>query len=368
MWTAYVILFLAAMGLSLFLTPVVRRLAVRAGFLDRPDLERKTHASPVPYGGGIAIVLAAMLPLAAAAATALWCRDHGCPSWLAPRIYDAFSVHLGGIIKKLPEFAAVLAGGVVLFLLGLVDDRRRLGPFVKLAVQLAVAIALVLAGVRVTLFLHSEILGGVVTVLWIVGITNAFNFLDNMDGLSAGVAFIIAVTFFAVGLVSGQLFIAAALAPFVGALAGFLPFNLAPARIFMGDAGSLFVGYYLAVLSVLFTYYQYSMGPTAAFRPVALPLILFAVPIYDATSVTIIRLREGRSPFSGDRRHLSHRLVELGLSSRLAVAAIHLLTFGIALAAVFLYLVETPFGQAAALVQAVALLALVVVIERAIRA
>ncbi len=367
MWTAYVILFLAGSGLALFLTPLVRRLAVRAGFLDRPDLVRKTHASPVPYGGGIAIVLAAMLPMAAAALTACWCREHGRPSWLTPGVYDAFYVHLGGIMKRLPEFATVLAGGVAIFVLGLVDDRKRLGPFVKLAVQLAVAVAVVLSGVRVTLFMGSEIAGGVVTVLWIVGITNAFNFLDNMDGLSAGVALIIGATFFAVALVSGQLFIAAALAPFVGALAGFLPFNLAPARIFMGDAGSLFIGYYLSVLSVLFTYYQYSLGPTAAFRPFILPLILFAVPLYDFVSVTIIRLGEGRSPFSGDRRHLSHRLVDLGLSSRLAVGAIHLLTFGIALAAVFLYLVQTPFGEAAALIQAVALLALVVVIERAIR-
>ncbi len=364
MWTAFGILFLASLAISLILTPVVRRLAVRAGFLDHPDLERKAHERPVPYGGGIAIVAATVLPLAAGACLALWCRDYGRPAWVPAGVWDAAAVHLGGAMKKLPEFAAVLAGALALFALGLVDDKRRLGPFVKLAVQLAVAVAVVLAGVRVSVFLRSEILAGVLSVLWIVGITNAFNFLDNMDGLSAGVALIIGGVLFTVSLFSGQLFIAAALVPFLGALAGFLPFNLAPAKIFMGDAGSLFLGYYLAVLSVLFTFYT---GPTVSFLPFALPLVLFAVPIYDAATVTIIRLREGRSPFSGDRRHLSHRLVELGLSSRLAVAAIHLLTFGIALSGVTLYLVRTPFGESVAVVQTLALLALVAVIERAIR-
>jgi len=364
MWTALILLFLASLVLSLVFTPVVRRSAVRVGFLDRPDLDRKTHSHPTPYGGGIAIFLATVVPLAAAVAAAVWCRGYGRPAWFPANVYTAVAVHLPGIAAKLPQLAAVIVGGTVLVLMGLVDDRRRLGPFVKLAVQLAVAIALALAGVRVTAFLQSDLLGGVLSVLWIVGITNAFNFLDNMDGLSAGVAFIVAAAFLAAALASNQLFIAAALAPLLGAVGGFLPWNLAPARIFMGDAGSLFLGYWLSVLSVLFTFYE---GPSVSFRPFALPLIIFAVPIYDAVTVTIIRLREGRSPFSGDRRHLSHRLVELGLSNRLAVGAIHLLTFGIALAGVMLYLVKGPFGEAVALVQTLALLALVVVLERAIR-
>jgi UDP-GlcNAc:undecaprenyl-phosphate GlcNAc-1-phosphate transferase len=376
MWTAGILLFLASAAISVALTPVVRRAAARFGFLDRPDEERKAHERPVPYGGGIAIFLAVVLPVSAAAVMVLWCRGHGRPAWVSEGVYAPISVHLGGAAKKLPEFAAVLAGGAVIFLLGLVDDRRRLGPFVKFAVQLAVAIAVVVAGVRVSVFLSSKLLGGVLSVLWIVSLTNTFNFLDNMDGLSAGVALIIAVVFLVVSIASGQLFIAAALIPFIGALAGFLPFNYSPARIFMGDAGSLFLGYYLAVLSVLFTYYS---GPTVSLRPFLLPLIIFAVPIYDAFTVTIIRLREGRSPFSGDRRHLSHRLVAIGLSHRLAVGAIHLLTLGIGLAAVLLSLVQHQFGEAAAtaeavtivqwvaIVQTLALLALVAVIERAIR-
>jgi UDP-GlcNAc:undecaprenyl-phosphate GlcNAc-1-phosphate transferase len=376
MWAAGVTLLAVALVLSTSLTLIIRRVAPRHDFLDHPDepldtargLEpverRKTHARPIPYGGGIAIFLAVAVPLVCAAAVVLYSHAYGRPGWLPEAIYEPAQVYLSGAVAKLPTLAVVLAGGFVICLLGLIDDRKRLGPLPKLAVQFLVASVLAAAGIRVTLFLHSELMGAAITVLWIVVITNAFNFLDNMDGLSAGVALIIACVFLVVAVEDGQLFIAAALIPFVGALAGFLPFNYAPASIFMGDAGSLFIGYFLAVLSVLFTFYS---GQTVSFRPFVLPLIIFAVPIYDAVSVTIIRLRESRSPLVGDRRHLSHRLVELGLTERLAVAAIHLLTLGIALAAVTLYLVHGTFGEVMTIIQTLTLLSLVVVIERAIR-
>jgi len=363
MWTAGILLMAAAFVLACCLTLVVRRLAGRFGFLDQPG-ERKAHVRAVPYGGGIAIFLTVAVSLSAAAAAVLVCHAYGRPFWVPEGVFAAVAPHLPGAVGKLPQLGAVLVGGLVIFLLGLIDDHKRLSATPKLLVQLAVAIGLAAVGIRVTVFLQSELLGAVLTVLWIVGVTNAFNFMDNMDGLSAGVALIVAVIFLVVAVQSGQLFIAAALIPFVGALVGFLPFNYPPASIFMGDAGSLFVGYFLAVLSVLFTFYS---GPTASFRPFALPLIIFAVPIYDAVSVTLIRLREGRSPFSGDRRHLSHRLVELGLTERLAVAAIHLLTFGIGLAAVLLTLVHGRLGEVLLMLQTLVLLSLVVVIERAIR-
>jgi len=363
MLAAGVILLAVAVLLSVGLTLLIRRIALRLDFLDRPD-ERKTHGRPVPYGGGIAIFLAVTAPLAVAAAAVLYVQDYGRPWWLPPAIYDPIRVHLPGAVEKLPQLAAVLAGGMVICLLGLIDDRRRLSALPKLLVQIVVAALIAAAGVRVTLFLHSELAGACVTVLWIVGITNAFNFLDTMDGLSAGVAFLISLTFLMVAAEAGQWFIAAALIPFVGALAGFLPFNYAPASIFMGDAGSLFIGYFLAVMSVLFTFYG---GPTASFRPFVLPLILFAVPIYDAVSVTAIRLSERRNPLVGDRRHLSHRLVELGLSERLAVGTIHLLTFGVTLTAATLYLVRGTLGEAITIIQALVLILLIIVIERAIR-
>jgi UDP-GlcNAc:undecaprenyl-phosphate GlcNAc-1-phosphate transferase len=363
MWGAGVILLAVALVLSSGFTLLIRRIAPRFDFLDRPD-KRKTHGRPVPYGGGIAIFLAVTVPLAGAAAAVLYAQSCGRPWWLPEAMYDPIRVHLPGAVEKLPQLAAVLAGGLVIFLLGLIDDRKRLSPLPKLLVQIAVASLLAAAGVRVTLFLPGALTGACVTVLWIVGITNAFNFLDTMDGLSAGVAFLISLTFLVVAAETGHWFIAAALIPFVGALAGFLPFNYAPASIFMGDAGSLFIGYFLAVLSVLFTFYS---GPTVSFRPFVLPLILFAVPIYDLVTVTGIRLKEWRSPFVGDRRHLPHRLVELGLSERLAVGTIHLLTFGVTLTAATLYLVHGTFGEVMTILQAAILILLIVVIERAVR-
>ena len=363
MSTAGLLLLIAGAVLSTALTLIIRRLSTRLRFLDEPD-GRKTHARAVPYGGGIALFLATALPLAAVAVTVLAAHASGRPAWLPRGIWREGAVHVPGAALKLPQLGVVLSGGVVLCVLGIVDDRRRLGPVVKLVVQLAVAVAVTMAGIRVSAFLNSELLGAALTVVWIIVITNAFNFMDNMDGLSAGVALIISCVFVVVACASGQLFIALTLLPFVGALAGFIPFNIAPASIFMGDAGSLFIGYFLAVLSVLFTFYS---GPTASFRPFVLPLIIFAVPIYDAASVTIIRLKERRSPLSGDRRHLSHRLVALGLSERLAVAAIHLLTLGISLAGVLLYLVEGNIGEVITIAQTLVLLAVMVVIERAIR-
>ena len=360
---AEIVLLVMVSAFSVCLTLIVRGLAARFDFLDQPH-DRKAHRRPVPYGGGIAIFLAVSVPLLVAAAVVLWCHAYGRPVWLSEGIYSTVAVHIPGAAGKLPQLGAVLVGGLVILLLGLIDDRKGLGPIPKLVVQLLVAVGLAAVGIRVTVFLESELLGGAFTVIWIVLITNAFNFMDNMDGLSAGVALIVSVIFLVVAVASGQLFIAAALIPFVAALVGFLPFNYAPASIFMGDAGSLFIGYFLAVLSVLFTFYS---GPTASFRPFALPLIIFAVPIYDAVSVTIIRLREGRSPLSGDRRHLSHRLVQLGLTERLAVAAIHLLTLGIGLSAVLLYLVSGRFGEVITILQTLVLLSLVVVLERAIR-
>ncbi|HUU42335.1 MAG TPA: MraY family glycosyltransferase, partial [Planctomycetota bacterium] len=241
MRTAGLLLLVASGALSFCLTLVVRALARRHRFLDEPD-GRKTHARAVPYGGGIAIVVATVLPLAAVAAVLLLLDGPARPAWFPESIHRDLAAHVSGAISKLPQLGALLAGGLVIFALGLLDDRRRLGPWIKLVVQIVVAVGVAAAGIRVTVFLHSEILGALLTVVWIVVITNAFNFMDNMDGLSAGVALIIGVIFVTVAAQSGQLFIALALVPFVGALAGFLPFNYAPATIFMGDAGSLFLG------------------------------------------------------------------------------------------------------------------------------
>jgi len=172
------------------------------------------------------------------------------------------------------------------------------------------------------------------TTLWFVVIVNAFNFLDNMDGLSAGVAGICLLFITVCGLMAGQVLVPALGCVFLGAVAGFLVFNFPPARIFMGDGGSLVVGYMLATVSVLTTYFHSGAGvPPYA---LAMPLVILAVPLYDFVSVVVIRLREGRNPMKGDQRHFSHRLVERGLSRRFAVLTIYLATATTGLAATLL--------------------------------
>jgi UDP-GlcNAc:undecaprenyl-phosphate GlcNAc-1-phosphate transferase len=236
--------------------------------------------------------------------------------------------------EKLPMLLAILGGGLVLQILGLVDDVRALGPWSKLAAQVLVAFALA-AGfeIRAVEALGPGLSVGI-TVFWIVLIINAFNFLDNMDGLSAGVAAIAASIFACSAMASGQIFVPVMAWVLVGALLGFLMFNFWPASVFMGDAGSMVIGYFLSVLTVLTTY-QDSEQRLLPFG-VLVPLIVLAVPLYDVTSVVIHRLRAGVSPFRGDRRHFSHRLVKRGMSPRAAVSTIYLATAATSVSAVIL--------------------------------
>ncbi|MCD6405732.1 MAG: undecaprenyl/decaprenyl-phosphate alpha-N-acetylglucosaminyl 1-phosphate transferase, partial [Planctomycetes bacterium] len=233
----------------------------------------------------------------------------------------------------------------------------------KLSAQILVALILVASGVSITLFLPWKAAGWILTVGWIVFITNAFNLLDNMDGLAAGVAFIIAVIFFAVALTTGQMFIALFLAVFAGAVLGFLVFNFPPARIFMGDTGSYVLGYFLGVAAVVFTFVPEGTIK-ASVLPLVLPFLLFAVPLYDTVSVIVIRLREGRHPFEADKRHFSHRLVDLGMKRREAVLTIYAATLVTAFPALYLYELNT-LALAGAVIQAFLVLSLIAVLEHA---
>ena len=223
----------------------------------------------------------------------------------------------------------------VLHLMGLIDDWRSLNPWLKLAVQTATAVVMVVwFDVRLLTVLDDHLpLGAwpstVATVLWIVTITNAINFLDNMDGLAGGVSAIAAGLFLAACIVNGQWFIAATLALLIGGLVGFLVFNFPPARIFMGDGGSMVIGFLLAILTARTTYYDpeqvdYPLG--GGWYGVFMPLVVLAIPLYDLASVTLIRLGQGRSPLVGDQQHFSHRLVRRGLSARGAVVVIWVAT------------------------------------------
>jgi UDP-GlcNAc:undecaprenyl-phosphate GlcNAc-1-phosphate transferase len=177
---------------------------------------------------------------------------------------------------------------------GLFDDVREMKPWVKLVSQIFVGIVLVSSGVRITLFLPYPFFGGLLTVLWVVGISNAFNLLDNMDGLSCGVGFIAAAVLFAVTLQTGQVFVGLMLVLFLGATLGFLRFNFSPASVFMGDAGSLFIGYMLSLLTVMATFYT-AASPTLI--PVIMPFLILSVPIFDTLSVVYLRIKQKKPVF-----------------------------------------------------------------------
>jgi len=347
------VLVLAAALLSVVLCGLARIVAPRVGLVDRPG-GRKAHARPTPLGGGVAIWLAMALVLGAGVLAVGFGR---------PALPPALAEHVGGLRERAGTMAVVFVLATAVMAMGLADDRFGLGWAPRLAVQVALASGLVLAGVRITLFpplTQFPALTGILTVLWVVGLTNSFNFLDNMDGLAAGVGLIAAALFAGAQWAVGGLFVPAVLMVLVGALAGFLVHNANPARLFMGDAGSNFLGFLLGALTVLGTFTREGYSRFA----VLTPLLVMAVPLYDTASVILIRLREGRSPFKPDRCHFSHRLVERGLTSRRAVWTIDLVTLACGLGALLLHRPGTDAPVAAVVVgQTACLLGVVAILE-----
>lgn len=320
---------LASFLLCFGMTDAVTRVARRRGFLDQPG-GHKAHDRPVALGGGISIYLCISLPLLSACLVAYLTNLESPPRWIPERLVR----HLPGMAQKLGELCGILGCATLLFFVGLIDDRRPLGPAPKFLFQFAVAAFTAIAiEVRAAEALP-PILSILATVLWIVLVTNAFNFLDNMDGLSAGVAALAALVLAATSWRAGQLFVPFMALIVSGTLAGFLVHNFSPARIFMGDAGSLVVGYLLGVLTILTTFYD----PEQNTRPLGViaPLVILAVPLYDVLSVVVHRIRAGDSPLKGDRRHFSHRLQRLGMSTPGAVLTIYLATAATALPAMIL--------------------------------
>jgi UDP-GlcNAc:undecaprenyl-phosphate GlcNAc-1-phosphate transferase len=261
--------------------------------LDVPD-ERKAQSSPVPYLGGLAIVLA-----------------------------FAVTVLVAGVVTDppsgLPALAAVLGMGLVLALVGLLDDLRGLNPWLRLVLEAAAGVVVYLTDPGIS-FPGPQWLDILVTVLWVVGVTNAFNLLDNMDGLSAGVATLAALSFATIAAVNGQYLVAALSAAVAGCASGFLRHNFHPAKIYMGDAGSLFLGFMLAFLAV-----RLKLVETPPAVALFVPVLVLGVPLLDTTLVTVTRLRHRRSPMQGGRDHTSHRLVWVGFPVPVAVGLIYAL-------------------------------------------
>jgi UDP-GlcNAc:undecaprenyl-phosphate GlcNAc-1-phosphate transferase len=286
------------------LTPIVARLAVVLGWIDHPDGGRKLHRAPVPAVGGVAVFAG----FAAAAA----------------------ALHLAGIrlVEEGPFFGEswlpLLASGFAISLIGLIDDVRRVRPLAKLAVQVAAAFFLYVAGFQVTgvsnPFGGSIDLGAFalpVTVLWLVGMSNAFNLIDGLDGLAAGLALVSTLGLLAVAAASGRWETALVAGALAGALLGFLPYNFNPARVFLGDCGSLMVGFVLAAIAV-----KSSIKASAAIA-VAVPLLALALPILDVALAIVRRFVRRRPVFEGDRDHIHHRLVDMGLTPRRAVITLY---------------------------------------------
>lgn len=338
-------------------TMLARSIGRRLNAMDSAGVAGQIKDAPrrVPNIGGVGIMLGIALPLIAGVIATRWATDD-----LLRSLWSGLPSFRSGLGEKTPDALVLLGGLLVLHVVGLFDDRRALGPNIKLVIMLLVSATVSwLTNTRLLELLDAHVGGAwlsiAITVLWIVVITNAFNFLDNMDGLSAGVAAICSAVFLTIALAGGQLFVAAMLALLVGALLGFLVFNfpfrerkttpngstIGGASIFMGDGGSLIVGFLIAFLSVRITYVPAPLvsGTSDLSRTVALllaPLVILAVPLYDFCSVCVIRLSQGRSPFVGDLQHFSHRLVGHGLSRRAAVLVIYGCTLSTGIGAILL--------------------------------
>jgi UDP-GlcNAc:undecaprenyl-phosphate GlcNAc-1-phosphate transferase len=288
--TVYAAAFAAAILGALLATPVARRVALRLGVVDMPAA-RKVHTDPVPYLGGLAIILAFV-----------------------------GAMTLGVIVHPLAgsygQVAAILGGGLVLAAMGLWDDLKVIPGWIKVPVEIVLAVGLYAAGVRAQPFRRLA-LDLPLSVGWVVGITNAVNYLDNMDGLSAGVVSIAAGYFFVMAAQTHQILVASLAAALTGCALGFLWHNRPPARIFMGDAGSLFLGFLLAALGLKLRFNN--IDRVTFFVPIA----VMAIPILDALMVSVSRVMRGLSPIHPGKDHISHRLVRIGIPPRAAVGLIY---------------------------------------------
>lgn len=297
--TSYLLIAITALVFAIGVTPVMRQVALRLGVVDQPNA-RKIHTNPVPLLGGAAIYVAFIVTL-----------------WLF------------GDRRYVNEVVGIFVGATLVSLMGVVDDRWGLGSYVKLGGQLLAAGILIYSGVQVRLF--GNWLDIVITVVWVVGITNALNLLDNMDGLSGGIAMIAATFFALLASLSNQYLVGALAAALAGACAGFLFYNWNPAHVFMGDTGSLFLGFLLAAVGIKLRFPSNYQTVTWM-----IPLLVLAVPIFDSTLVIISRLRRGKNPLTTPGKdHLSHRLALLTGSRREAVLICYLIGGAAGLASVF---------------------------------
>jgi UDP-GlcNAc:undecaprenyl-phosphate GlcNAc-1-phosphate transferase len=325
--TIYMLIFLTALMLAAWGTPAARWIAPRLGFIDQPGA-RRVHQRPMPRLGGAAMYLAAIVALLI--------------------FGEQFNIH---------QAVGILLGATLVSFFGLWDDRRSLSPGLKLLGQFAAASILLVTDVRVGVFSYAW-LNAAITLAWVVGITNAMNLLDNMDGLSGGVGAVASAFFLLLAAMNGQYLVGALSAALLGACIGFLVYNLNPASIFMGDAGALFLGFMLAVVGI-----KLRFAENVDIVTWMVPVLILGVPIFDTTLVTISRLLRRVNPLTTPGKdHLSHRLVYMGFTQREAVMILYLVGGGLGLLAIFVtqatILEGYAVGAAVALAGIVALIAL----------
>ena len=310
---AYVaVALLTALVVSFLMTPVVKTFAYKVGAVDVPKDGRRMHKVPIPRLGGLAIFIGFMV-----------------------------SVLILGSVRGNVQMQSILLGSVIIVVLGVVDDICPLPALLKFVVQIAAALIPALNGVVIQAFsnpnIFSESLYWVLgplsipfTVLWIVAITNAVNLIDGLDGLANGVSAISATTMLVIALLASEAEVAIVMAALVGACVGFMPYNLNPAKMFMGDTGATFLGYILATMSIqgLFKFY--------AVISFAVPFLILGLPIFDTAFAFIRRLAHGQSPMHADRGHIHHRLIDMGLNQKQAVATLYVISAIMGLSAVVL--------------------------------
>ena len=324
------------LAVTLALTLWIRSYATTHRLFDWPG-GRKAHDAPKPRLGGIAIFVGFTSTVFIGFALAPWLATLPAVKVALPHTMTA----LAGAWKVKSPLIGLLLGGTIMFLVGLMDDLlgEKFATRYKFAGQMLAAVVAVGCGVRVD-FAGNDIANFVLSVLWIVGISNAFNLLDNMDGLTAGVAAVSAGVFLINAAELGEVFICFILAALIGSLVGFLRFNFPPASLFMGDSGALFIGFTLSSLTIL---ERYVTTASSSLFPILMPLLVLAVPLLDTISVVFIRILEQRPIYVGDRCHLSHRLVRCGLTELQAVIFLYLVTFGLGLGA--LHLANAPLTR-----------------------
>jgi len=322
----HLVAFAVALIVAFFATPIVRKIAVKSGAVNIPNDSRRIHKKPMALMGGLAIIAGFVLAATYSFAT----KD-----------LKSFAEYL-----TKPETLGIIAGVLIIIILGIIDDIKALRARIKFPVQLIAAIIVVSTGTRITtiskpfqttvaihpsmMYILGDILAYVISILWIVGMTNAINLIDGLDGLAAGVSGIAAITLYIVSVIRRQDDIAIIAVSLVGAIAGFLPYNFNPAKIFMGDTGATFLGFILAIISI-----EGTMKSVTALA-VAIPILVLGLPIFDTMFAIVRRLLNGKPIADADRGHLHHRLLDMGLSHRMAVISLYIVSGALGLVSIAL--------------------------------